>query len=128
MDQEYNIKIADFGFAAPIKGRYDGSQNPEKSGKLFSFLGTPGQVAPEIMKLNKNEGYSGQLVDVFNAGIILFCMVLQKMPFGEASDKDVNYKWVVRDNAEQFWQSHVKQGTPVMNLSQNCREIIFAML
>ena len=63
-------------------------------------------MAPEIMKLKNGEGYSGQLVDIFNAGVILFCMVLQKMPFAEASDKDINYKWVVRDNAEQFWKSH----------------------
>jgi serine/threonine protein kinase len=97
LDKNFNLKIADFGFSAPIKGK---TNNPELSGKLTSYLGTPGQIAPEILKLKPNEGYSGQLVDIFNAGIILFCMVLQKMPFADAKDDDLNYKWVVRDNAE----------------------------
>ena len=55
-------------------------------------------------------------------------MVLQKMPFAEASDKDINYKWVVRDNAEEFWKSHSKQGTNVQAISQECRELIYSML
>ena len=37
LDQNYTLKIGDFGFSAPIVGKYD---IPEKDGKLYSFLGT----------------------------------------------------------------------------------------
>ena len=53
-----------------------------KHGQLFSIVGTKGQIAPEIEELhaqliNKQEpaGYRGDLVDMFNAGIVLFCMI-----------------------------------------------------
>jgi serine/threonine protein kinase len=42
LDQFYNIKIADFGFAAPLDGR-DGN------GKLSTRLGTMNYMAPEIL-------------------------------------------------------------------------------
>jgi len=41
-DQEYNLKIADFGFAAPLSGK-DGSTY------LRTILGTFGYMAPEII-------------------------------------------------------------------------------
>lgn len=41
LDDDFNLKIADFGFAAPIKG-HDGS------GILKEKLGTPGYMAPEL--------------------------------------------------------------------------------
>ena len=40
-DEDFNLKIADFGFAAPVVGR-DGS------GYLHTKLGTDGYMAPEI--------------------------------------------------------------------------------
>ena len=41
LNNEYNLKIGDFGFAAPIKGR-DGT------GTNLTYLGTEGFMAPEI--------------------------------------------------------------------------------
>ena len=48
-DGFYNLKIADFGFAAPVDGR-DGS------GHLRTRLGTESYMAPEI---HAKKGYSG---------------------------------------------------------------------
>lgn len=61
-DSEFNLKIADFGFAAPIEGR-DGS------GSLKTRLGTESYMAPEI---HARKPYSGASVDLFACGIILF--------------------------------------------------------
>lgn len=72
LDQYCNLKIADFGFAAPIMGKNYAS--PIK-GALKTRLGTMGQIAPEILALKDKEGYSGHLVDIFNSGIILFNMI-----------------------------------------------------
>lgn len=41
MDDQYNLRIADFGFAAPTEGR-------EGSGFLNTKLGTESYMAPEI--------------------------------------------------------------------------------
>ena len=56
------IKIIDFGLAAPIYGR-DGS------GYLKTALGTFGYMSPE---LHLGREYSGEKVDVFALGVILF--------------------------------------------------------
>lgn len=39
---DFTLKIADFGYAAPIEGKI------LKNGKLFTICGTKGQIAPEI--------------------------------------------------------------------------------
>jgi serine/threonine protein kinase len=65
LDGQYTLKIADFGFAAPIMGR-DGQ------GYLETKLGTLNYMAPEI---HLKQPYEGKSVDIFAAGIILFIMV-----------------------------------------------------
>ena len=62
LDDEFNVKIADFGFAAPTVGR-DGS------GTLQTVLGTMSYMAPELHLQRK---YKGEIVDLFAVGIILF--------------------------------------------------------
>lgn len=64
-DADYNLKVADFGFAAPVDGR-DGQ------GYLRTKLGTESYMAPEI---NMKRAYSGASVDLFASGIILFIML-----------------------------------------------------
>jgi 5'-AMP-activated protein kinase catalytic alpha subunit len=41
LDGDFNIKIADFGFAAPVEGRTG-------TGYLHTYLGTKNYMAPEI--------------------------------------------------------------------------------
>ena len=41
IDDQFNLKIADFGFAAPIEGRTG-------TGELLTKLGTESYMAPEI--------------------------------------------------------------------------------
>lgn len=42
LDKNYNLKLADFGFATMSKGKYG-------QGLLYTDLGTDGHKAPEIM-------------------------------------------------------------------------------
>jgi len=74
LDSEFNLKIVDFGFGAPLDGR-DGS------GALYSQLGTLNYMAPEI---HLNFPYKGESVDLFASAIILFIMVAQHPPFIKA--------------------------------------------
>jgi serine/threonine protein kinase len=65
IDKNFNLKIADFGFAAPIEGR-DGS------GYLRSNLGTASYKAPE---LHMGKKYTGEGNDLFASAVILFTML-----------------------------------------------------
>ena len=71
LDSEFNLKVADFGFAAPVSGR-DGS------GFLTTQLGTKMYMAPEI---HLAKPYTGPGVDLFASAIILFIMLSQQPPF-----------------------------------------------
>ena len=98
LDQNFILKIADFGFAGPIEGR-DGS------GNLTTKLGTLNYMAPEI---HLNQPYSGESVDLFAAAIILFIMVAQHPPFTTAQPQDPFYRCFAANRADIFWRTHCK--------------------
>lgn len=95
-DGNFNLKIADFGFAAPIEGR-DGS------GLLKTRLGTESYMAPEI---HLRKPYNGEAVDVFASGIILFIMFTQHPPFHKAIAEDPFFKLIVIGRFDVFWKAH----------------------
>ena len=97
-DNTFNLKIADFGFAAPVKGK-DGS------GYLKTRLGTESYMAPEI---HSRKIYSGESVDLFAAGIILFIMFTQHPPFHKALPEDPFYKLICINRLDVFWRAHSK--------------------
>lgn len=63
-----DIKIIDFGFAT----------NCQAGHKLSLFCGTPCYMDPDLVKQKK---YSGQGVDVWALGVILFLLVTGGVPF-----------------------------------------------
>lgn len=93
MTADYNLKLADFGFATPTTGS-------SGSGYSTTSLGTRGYMAPEVIK---NKPYKGANVDLFAAGIILFIMFTGVPPFAEAQDGDHYYKYFARNRADLFW-------------------------
>ena len=88
LDENYNLKVADFGFAAPVLGR-DGV-----SGTLHTYLGTSNYMAPEI---HQRLPYQGPSVDLFAASIILFIMVAQHPPFNRAMPNDPFYNCLAKN-------------------------------
>ena len=74
------------------------------------------------------KGYDGGTVDTFNCGIILFCLAFKRMPFERAVGNDQFYKFIIVDNAENFWQAHRSSGVDVDAVSENCRQLIFGLL
>ena len=77
------------------------------AGRLYTLAGTEGQLAPEINKhLSSSfvpEGYNGQAVDVFNAGIVLFNLLFATGPFYNAAHDDFYYQHIARNEGTQFW-------------------------
>jgi len=78
LDQNYKLKIADFGFATNYI-------DPDSGEEIFlkTACGTKGYLAPELIK---KEPYSYQ-ADIFAIGIILFTMYAGFPPFQTADAK-----------------------------------------
>jgi serine/threonine protein kinase len=94
LDRNFNVKIADFGFAAPIYG-LDGS------GFLTTNLGTPGYMAPEI---HNGHAYQGEVVDLFAIGVILFILYSGHPPFCIAGTNDPYFKLLSNNRVDIFWK------------------------
>lgn len=99
LDDKYNIKIGDFGFA-----KYCSSSNS----KFTSHLGTPGYQSPQML-MSKN--YNGFDNDCFALGVILFVIHAGSPPFREAKSTDPWYKNLLSGNAQIFWGYHLKHRT-----------------
>lgn len=73
LDDNYNIKVTDFGFARVI----------EPNEKLFDLCGTPGYLSPELLFASMNEdaeGY-GKEVDLWACGVIMYTLLVGFPPF-----------------------------------------------
>lgn len=83
-DNDWNVKIADFGLATNV--------NPSND-YLFKRCGTPGYVAPEVLADAKYD----QKVDVFSAGVILYILLTGGSPFYGKSYNEILWKNKVCD-------------------------------
>ena len=117
LDHNFDAKILDFGFAAPLEGR-DGS------GFNRTFKGTLGYMAPEILL---KKPYQGEVVDMFALACILFVMRSGSNPFHEAAQKDDPfYQHIAKHDSEKFWQIH-GQGKPEGYFSEEFKDLVTAM-
>ena len=115
-DEQFNLKIADFGFAGPTQGR-DGS------GLLRTQLGTEAYVVPEILL---HQPYSGVSADLFACGVILFILINQTPPFFSAKQSDRYYSYFLTQN-DFFWTLH-SRNKPQGLFTPEFKELINAML
>ena len=75
LDDKYNIKIADFGFA-----RFTKKNVAETS------CGSPHYVAPEVIG---GEVYDGRCADVWSCGVILYALLTGNLPFDDPSIRNL---------------------------------------
>lgn len=95
LDEKYNLKLIDFGFARD-------HQNKKTYMEKF-YKGTQGYAAPEVVE---GQVSSSPTADVFSAGVILFMLMLRHRPFNEATISDNLYKYIVNNRADLFWKWH----------------------
>lgn len=117
LDSDFNLKIADFGFAGPTAGRDGG-------GTLSTNLGTSNYMAPEI---HLGQEYDGKSIDIFASAIILFIMVAEHPPFTAAQPNDPFYRCIAANRADIFWKTHLKEKDPNF-FTEEFKDLIQSML
>lgn len=104
-DNDADIKVVDFGFAARVEGD-----------NLTQHCGTPGYIAPEILR---NESY-GKSVDMWSLGVILYILLGGYPPF-----YDKNNQMLYRKILKGAYQFHPEYW---MEVSENAKDLIRKLL
>lgn len=108
VDDNMNLKVADFGFATFRKVH-----------NLKSYRGTMTYMAPEI-KEGKN--YDGMQIDMFSTGVILFIIVQGIFPFKEAKKDEYFYNLLLQGDYATYWKK-----TGGQNLSEDFKDLILKL-
>jgi len=95
-DNQYNLKIADFGFSK-VYQKKEGHKTA-----MATELGTKGYMAPEILGGKK---YT-EKADIFASGVILFIMLAGFPPFQNADSKDWWFDKITKKKYKLFWMAH----------------------
>lgn len=94
IDKDFNLKVADYGFATNLRGE-DGSY------VLHDYMGTLGYMPPEQHILNS---YTGKGADMFATAVVLFTMVTQCQPFEKAVGEDKYYRLIGANRSDIYWK------------------------
>lgn len=117
LNDSYNLKLADFGFAKILAGD-KGDFN------LNTFCGTRCYMAPEILKA---ESYKGIEIDIFSAGIMLFLFCNGRPPFSAADKSDNVWKqFFLGNDMKTFWIEWTKMFET--NFSKDYMLLVTSML
>lgn len=97
LDQNDQVKIADFGMACINKGGL----------ALCSTLcGSPDYAAPEILK--ESAHYDGELADLWSGGVILYALLCRRLPF-QAHQGDIQALFNSIKQADYVVPAHVSR-------------------
>jgi serine/threonine protein kinase len=114
IDQNFNLKIADWGFSIPLVGQ-------NGNFKLHSYKGTLGYMPPEQ---HAKKAYSGKAADMFAIAIVLFMMITQCQPFDEARVNDKYYRLIAGNKPSFYWKIFEK----VVPISEDLKDLITGMI
>ncbi|ODQ67196.1 kinase-like protein [Nadsonia fulvescens var. elongata DSM 6958] len=84
LDKHRNVKLCDFGFIREYSPK----------SLLETVCGTTCYMAPEML-LRKN--YSGEAVDVWSLGVILYVLMTGEMPFEEETDTETGINIITKE-------------------------------
>jgi len=113
-DNDFNLKLVDFGFAYVYK------KGENARTMMRTELGTKGYMAPEILD---HEKYT-EAADIFAAGVILFICLAGFPPFQDAQSSDWWFDKLKKKKNRLFWMAHERTA----KFSPEAKEIIQQML
>eukprot|EP00928_Gymnodinium_smaydae_P039211 TRINITY_DN26828_c0_g1_i1.p1 TRINITY_DN26828_c0_g1~~TRINITY_DN26828_c0_g1_i1.p1 ORF type:complete len:532 (+),score=50.42 TRINITY_DN26828_c0_g1_i1:162-1757(+) len=102
LDHDNNVKIIDFGLAAEMR---EGELLTQACGSLH-------YVAPEILCSASCGGYVGANVDVWSCGVILFALLLGRLPF--VGDDRVQLEKAILDGRYSVSENVSDEGQDLM--------------
>ena len=104
LDDNFNPKICDFGFATL------------NNGKLTESLGTLNYAAPEVLL---KQPYDGFKADIFSLGVVLLTLVSCKIGFVQARKKDPFYRLIMTRHYDKYWSVVSRQITGISEELKN---------
>ncbi|CEG44195.1 camk protein kinase [Plasmopara halstedii] len=99
LDENFTLKIADFGLSGLRKGINDAVT------ELYTQCGTRGYMSPEVLSCMP---YEGEPADVWSAGVVLFIMLAGFPPFEIATHQDWWFRACAAQQYEAFWSAHCR--------------------
>lgn len=106
---DWSLRLADFGLA---------SLAAAGSSAMQTQCGTRRYMAPEVLL---GLPYTGEAVDVWSAGVVLFMLLTGGPPWDDASDRDWYF---VASPSPRFWEAHER----FYSFSPSAKALITAML
>jgi serine/threonine protein kinase len=121
LNEKFKLLISDFEFCEKILNKENAFINHTE------ILGTPQYMAPEFYSKREISGeykvyYNGDKVDIFASGVLLYIMVIGRIPFKTAESTDHSYRMFVNANSI-FWKDE-KFKNVKHNLSDNFKDLI----
>ena len=110
VDENFNPKIIDFGFAT------------KNNGHLEEYLGTENYAAPEIFL---NKPYDGFKADIFSLGVVLLNLTTCKIGFKAATKSDPYYIYIILKKFSRYWNAVSKK---INGLSEDLKNLFFRMV
>ena len=110
LDENFNPKICDFGFAT------------FNTGKLSESLGTLNYASPEILL---HRPYDGFKADIFSLGVVLLTLVTCKIGFMEATKRDPYYRLIMTKHYGQYWNAVSSQ---IQGVSEEFKNLYIKMI
>jgi serine/threonine protein kinase len=83
-------------------------------------MGTPIYVAPEIIE---GKEYSGEKVDVFASGVVLFIMLTGRYPFYAATQHDKRYVLLMGGKIADYWKTFENK----IDITDDVKDLLICM-
>ena len=119
LDDNDNLKIADFGFSKTF--------NRDNDCPFFqTTCGTVQYCAPELFRCKRGNIYNGKKADAWSVGVVCFVLAFGYPPFNAANFMDVRFMYLKSYGNQHFWTNNMLNVSH--QISNELQEIISKLL
>ncbi|KAH3682064.1 hypothetical protein WICPIJ_006965 [Wickerhamomyces pijperi] len=113
LNNDGNLKIADFGLAAVFKKQSTGNVR-----MCYTICGSPPYMAPELAYAEL-KGYNPGPADIWSAGVVLFVLLTGETPWEEPTENDPYFENFIRNGGNVVSSSWNKISIRPLSLLRN---------